>query len=488
MSAPELHDRLGRLGTAGGPPTAATPVLELRARARRRRARRTVGLAGVTTAGVVLALVAGLAVRSDRGSGVIAGPVATSTGPAGPLTSAPPPSTSGSTSPTGGTTIVTPPPQQRALGDVAGVSLRVEPSIELVDGSTVRLVLRGVDRLHGLAPPILAICRGDVTAADVVSACDGDAVEVADLAEPIPPTVRDGMEVVVRRVLDLGNGGPDPADRVPYDCATAPAGCVFAMGLLTEQPVAAVVVPVRFRPQPLAAPAAIELARSTDLADGEVVQVRGRGALPGTVVEAHVCGAAAPDPEMTHACDLAWSAADTDRGRAEVAADGTFSTSIRLWAAIYDGQRGVVDCTREACRVVVFDQGSAPLTGAEAPFRFAAGVVAPVPTLTIDEPPPYRDDQTVMVRGAGFRPGATDSAPIGQCPAHLDTAREERCGRGTGIVTVTVGADGTFTVPFNLRRRTGALLFDCSAPASCHLGWVLHHGTTIAKLPLTFAS
>ncbi len=118
------------------------------------------------------------------------------------------------------------------------------------------------------------------------------------------------------------------------------------------------------------------------------------------------------------------------------------------------------------------------------PYRFADGVAAPEPELILEPAGPYSDGQEITVRGHGFRPGLDLTGQLGQCPADKDTAVEDRCSRGE-LAPAVVAEDGTFSTTFRLSQ---SLMFtgSCVTGPGCHLGWVIPHGTTLAKVPLTF--
>ena len=63
-----------------------------------------------------------------------------------------------------------------------------------------------------------------------------------------------------------------------------------------------------------------------------------------------------------------------------------------------------------------------------------------------------------------------------------DTSIEERCGYSV-ITPMIVGEDGSFETTFRI-RATIATSGPCTDETGCHLGWVLPHGPTIAKVPL----
>ena len=153
---------------------------------------------------------------------------------------------------------------------------------------------------------------------------------------------------------------------------------------------------------------------------------------------------------------------------------------VDVHAAIY-GWQGGADCVAQRCSVVISDRG---IRLVELPIAFDRGVVTPVPRLELDPAGPYTEGQEVTVHGTGFRPGIDVSRHLGQCPALLDTAVEERCAypfvRGAPI---TVGADGTFTATF-APAASLPLTGSCVGEPGCLLAWVILHGPIGASAPL----
>lgn len=134
------------------------------------------------------------------------------------------------------------------------------------------------------------------------------------------------------------------------------------------------------------------------------------------------------------------------------------------------------------CNVVVGNQYGESLVAV--PMQFAQGVIAPVPRLTIDPPGPYSHLQTVEVHGSGFPPGLDLKGDLGQCPAELDTAVEERCGYDLAVETV-VDSRGEFNATIRLYdslAQTGT----CVTGPGCVLAWVIQNGPIAASVPLEF--
>lgn len=229
-------------------------------------------------------------------------------------------------------------------------------------------------------------------------------------------------------------------------------------------------VPLSYREGPLPEPTA-SLSQDQDLSDGQTIGLVGRALTPNRTYDLRLCQASPGDT-----CDDLgpWQTATADE-------DGMLRADIQVHAAIY-GWQGRVDCTLQACAVVISDPST---RRAEAVIEFAAGVEAPVPRLELDPAGPYVDRQEVTLRGSGFRPGHNLDGQIGQCAAHLDTAKEERCGYTS--LPVVAQADGTFTTPITVFESL-ALTGSCVGEPGCVIAWIIPHGPIGASAPLQLRS
>jgi hypothetical protein len=463
----DLDTRLRALGAPNAPPSAPpTPPGELRRRAAGRRRRRHVLLAVAAVVPVIAGIGVVLAVADD---GPSRQQVVTDEGTAPAPDASPAPTTTAAEPATGTTPTLPPTPTGgRVIGALDGVALHASPTEGLSDGDLVEVRVDGLEAFPQGA--LLWVCAGDVTEADLLTACSAS-VQLPDpgieYAEAQPEQV-----VSVGRVIRITRGSPDPnTTTVRYDCATEPAGCVLAVFATYEVPPRAVVVPLAFRADPLPTPAVV-LSATSGLLDGQPVDVEATGLRPNAAFRFDLCTA---DGTVCDVVDIG--------GPSFSDASGRLANPVRAWAAIYDYD-GRVDCTAQPCAVVVRDP--AGIVFASVPIAFAPDVVAPEPRLTVDPPGPYVDGQVVTIAGHGFRPGDAIGSDIGQCPTGLDTAFEERCARPLAFQELGVDAAGSFTATIEL---SSSLIFTgtCVGPPGCHLGWVLPHGTTVAVTPLEFS-
>jgi hypothetical protein len=354
----------------------------------------------------------------------------------------------------------------RTIGQVEGVTATVSPRDGIRDGDVVEVRIDGLDTLPDAS---ILLCAGDVTASDAASACDPSSVlqPNSDAQHPVE-AVEGTQNVSLARIIRIARGAPDPSEPLDYDCATESAGCVLAIGPY-DAPVRAVLVPVSFDDEPVADPTA-SVGQDQGLTDGQEVTLVARDLSPNRTVDIRLCQVSPGEK-----CDEIdpFISAESDK-------DGTVETTVPIHAALY-GWQGAVDCTHQRCAVVINDRGRRL---AEVPVNFATGVTAPVPRLELDPPGPYAEGQQVTVHGSGFRPGLDIGGQLGQCPADLDTAVQERC--AYSLFGLTVESDGTFTATFTPER---SLLFtgSCVDEPGCLLAWVIPHGPIGASAPLPLA-
>ena len=264
----------------------------------------------------------------------------------------------------------------------------------------------------------------------------------------------------------------NPTDPPAFDCATEPVGCVLAIGDSSLPPTGAF-VPLEFdRTAPKTTPT-IEATPTTGLGERQQISITATGLRPNSIYSVRQCSTG-KEP----ACD------ETEYPYGRTDADGRFALDVTARAVLY-GWRGRTDCTEVPCEIQITDDLGDRYAGAA--LTFAPGVDPAVPELQLSPAGPYRDDQELTLTGTGFPPGVDIAGQIGQCPADLDTAVEERCTRpalalGLGEPGLPVADDGTFSLRI---RLTDTLVFtgSCRDEPGCHIGWVLPHGPTVATAP-----
>jgi hypothetical protein len=332
----------------------------------------------------------------------------------------------------------------------------------------VEVRIEGVDELDS---PVLALCAADVTAETATTACDLTQLDRLDAQPGDPASVREVQTVAVRRIIRVTRSSANPNTSVPFDCATEPVGCVLAVGSGTL-PTRGALVPIEFDPSaPIQTPE-LQVEPATGLQPRQAVSIVATGLRPNSTYAVRQCAV-----DVEDGCDeTSWRTGRTD-------ADGTLLARYPALPAIY-GWRGRTDCTLDPCVITVGDAGGGERLAATE-LRFADDVAAPVPTMSVSPVGPYRDGQEVTLTGEGFPPGVAIGDQIGQCPDGKDTAVEERCAY-PALGRTTVADDGTFSMTL---RLTDSLISTgpCAGDIGCHLGWVLPHGPTVARVDLDFS-
>ncbi|WP_421118152.1 neocarzinostatin apoprotein domain-containing protein [Aquihabitans daechungensis] len=432
---PRLH-RLRQTPVPAGPDPA-----EVRTRAARRKAKRHRRLAlGAVPVVALLLVAAAAALTGDDGrESVVTGTDPTTTA-ADPTTTRP----------------------LTRMGNVDGVALSVTPTTNLRDGQIVTVEIEG---LEAFTSPVIILCAGDVTEETAARDCDLTPLEVSG-ATPDDHEVAPTQQVAVRRVIRLlpeVTAEDDLGD--DFDCATEPVGCVLVVGN-NSLPATGVGVAVTFSDEPLKNPTvAVDPAR--ELQDRQEVRVEATGLRPNSTFLVNQCSQ--DDPAACN--EITWPSAKTDD-------QGTLRTTVAVHAAIY-GWKGRVDCTAEPCMIAIRTEGLEHQD--DVAIAFASDAVAPVPQLEISPSGPYEDRQEVTVTGTGFPPGFDVSGAIAQCPADQPSEILNQCGYSAlRDGAVIVDDEGRFTTTVRLNAAP------CRTEAGCLLGWVLNHGPTIAKAPVTF--
>jgi acetyl esterase/lipase len=253
--------------------------------------------------------------------------------------------------------------------------LTVEPSTGLVDGQVVRVTGTG----YPAGSPFVEVGQCGSVPADGGD-CDLAGGGSADLSA-------DGsfeFEMPVYALFDTADAGT-------VDCRE-PDRCV----LVAAAGDARVVVPVAFDPQAaLLSPPMLTVNPATDLVDGQLVQVEGRGFRPQSYfLQVYECGPV-PSPSI---CQV------IEEGVA-VAPDGTLSTGIRV-AATLTTEAGEIDCRAndEPCLLVASEGTPGSRWAGEAELAFDDDPApAPEPEIVVTPMTGLHDFNTLSVQGNHFR-------------------------------------------------------------------------------------
>jgi acetyl esterase/lipase len=219
--------------------------------------------------------------------------------------------------------------------------------------------------------------------------------------------------------------------RGTVDCRV-PGSCVVAITQnYLASPAKSATAPIGFDPATEVVEPTLTLDPASGLADGDSVTVTGAGFRPGSFVSASLCGA-----------ERSWETCQGTPSYGEVAADGTVTVDVTVWAVVELADGTEVDCRAStgACTVVV-GAGSvgSPRSGV-APLAFDPDApLKPTPTITVEPATGLADDATVTVTGSNFTPGGFVSVEL--CSA----ADQYTCDQNT-VDYAFAATDGTFTL------------------------------------------
>jgi hypothetical protein len=243
----------------------------------------------------------------------------------------------------------------------------------------------------------------------------------------------------------------------------------------------------------------LEVTPSTDLVDGQTINVSGKDFVADQGVYVQYC--AAPSGAPGTAAGRATSCYPEQDGThtvwvTPIPDDGTFSTPLTVVSSFTDGGGTEVDCTiDDACGIFVRrdHNGGTADYGQDAfvPVRFGNGapIVADPATLTADRTRDLDPDgDQITVEGSGFRPG--DPVYVALCDAEV--ANFAACDFDQ-LAEVTPSADaralgdaGTFSVELDLRAAFDGT--DCRAARCAVQTWSVSGGDAASEvsLPVTF--
>ena len=170
----------------------------------------------------------------------------------------------------------------------------------------------------------------------------------------------------------------------------------------------------------------------SDVIDGQVVTVLGRGFVPGEQVGVVMCTSDA-GVQGVAACDLGVEGGFEHVTYAQADGNGTVVADTAVRQIVTTPFNGPVDCLSGAERCIIaigavsdYDRSGGTTIG------FAGQPPFPVPVLAVDPPAPFTPDQVVAVRASSMMPGR--EAQILEC---LD----DRC---APLFRGVVADDGTF--------------------------------------------
>lgn len=195
---------------------------------------------------------------------------------------------------------------------------------------------------------------------------------------------------------------------------------------------------------------------AAELVDGTTVTVSGSGFTPGIQVGIVQCAREARGGGGVALCDTSVLKTATASG------EGRFSTSILIRRFISTSRTGEIDCGDpvDRCAVAAGNLQNYDEAGA-AGLTFSTAPPPPGPELAVTPDGPYRDAQTVSVRGIRFPAG--ESVQLMECPGEVRAGTAEGC-FGSSVDPPIAGETGTFSSTFRLRR---VLQFPGRPPHDC---------------------
>ena len=232
--------------------------------------------------------------------------------------------------------------------------------------------------------------------------------------------------LVAGLVMRSGGGGGDDEDGVDVTAPGVTAVEVPTIAqLLAQMPAGPLDGKASWKLPVLAQP-------QSEVIDGQVVTVLGRGFPPGEQVGIVMCTSEA-GVQGVAACDLGVDGNFDHVTYAYADGNGTVVADMAVRQFVTTPFTGPVDCISAAERCIVaigavsdYDRSGGTTIG------FAGQPPFPVPSLVVEPPGPYQPGQTVSVRASSMVPGR--DAQIQQC-------RGDRC---TALFRGVVAADGTF--------------------------------------------
>lgn len=259
-----------------------------------------------------------------------------------------------------------------------------------------------------------------------IDGCNTGSVEYADADAEGVATGR----FTVQRVLTTPLTGT-------VDCSVEANRCLVAMGALGDYDRSGGFGFTIAGGEPIDIPS-LTVDPDEGLRDGDVVRVRGDGFEPHEVLDVSVCST---DPS---ACWL--TAGRSHSYGIETDGDGRVDTEVTVYRFLPGSTPGTyVDCSISACSLRVTGLAGPP----PARLEFTADGQRPTPpAIAVDPTSALAPGDTVVVRGAGFQPGAEVHAAMCVAPPGAVDLRQACI--GTDGDPFRVDDDGTFALEFEL--------------------------------------
>ena len=270
--------------------------------------------------------------------------------------------------------------------DSVGLPVSAEPATDLVDGQLVTVSGSGFPAGEAVG---VVMCTREAArdhGGRGVEACNLGNFAQADADSQGVAVV----EFAVRRMMTL--------DGQEVDCASERGRCIIGMGLLSDYDQSGGFALHFDADAPAPPPPSMELAKTSDIADGETVDAVVTGLVPGGHVAVQQCEVLEPDRCV-------------DLGAVVAGDDGVHRGGIRLWRTFGahhqpGGMPPNVDCAVSRCQLQLLGEtvGGRTLAPVELGFDPASGArVAPVAELV--RPGPFGPTETVEIRLTGTDEG-----------------------------------------------------------------------------------
>lgn len=330
--------------------------------------------------------------------------------------------------------------------DSIGLPVTIDPVDGLADGSTV--TVRGEGFAPGEQVGIVQCAReagaeAPETRGGGIDGCNVSSVQYADADD-------DGVAVgrfTVRRVLTTPLTGT-------VDCAAEAERCIVGMGAISDYDRSGGAGFAIAGGDPIDIPE-LAVTPTEGLVDGDVVRLTGSGFSAvegGPQLDVSLCST---DPSTC------WSlrSADVDYG-VPLLPDGRIDAKVHVYRFLPGPTPGsYIDCAISRCSIRV--AGSTAPPPVLLSFTDTDEVPTP-PAVAVDPSTGLATGDRVVVRGAGFDPGAFFQVSLCAAPAGSDDLRQLCAGSGDGS---QIDADGGFAIEVEL-PGLGSMVEDQPGPST----------------------